>query len=311
MDFQFTKLPVEARLEAPPPARLPTTWEANLVSAGLLIWVLVISVVLAALLDFAAALVTAQLLILVPVLAWAILRNLPLRETFRLRPVSAGTALASMLIGIAAWPIVSAAATLLEKPLDLIGPYPPSPAPVGVLQYLAYAVTFVIVAPLTEEPIYRGFVLRAGLRRGTWAGILLSGFLFGLVHSQIAALLPITFLGILFGVLSHRSGSIYNTVLAHACYNLVPTVFFLIPSLQGIPDEAIYAAALAAIPMLALLLWIFLRTHPDRSAENPPPEAFSALWTVLTLAVVVGLFLMMAGLEIFLRLSPNLVGGSM
>jgi membrane protease YdiL (CAAX protease family) len=311
MDFPIPELPEEKHPEVPPPVRLPSTWEANLMSAGLLIWVLIVSIALALLLDFAAALVIAQLLILAPVLVWALLRNLPLRETFRLRPISIATALESMLIGAAAWPIISAAATLLEKPLNLIGPYPSNPAPSGILQYLAYAVTFVIIAPLTEEPIYRGFILRAGLRRGTWAGILLSGFLFGLVHSQIAALLPITFLGIVFGWLSHRSGSIYNTVLAHGCYNLVPTVFFLAPSIPEFPDWALYAAALAAVPVLALLLWLFRRTHPDRSADNPPREDSSILWTFLTLAVVVGLFLMMAGVEIWVRSSSIMTAGSM
>jgi membrane protease YdiL (CAAX protease family) len=296
-------------MEAQPSVRLPSTWEANLVAAGLLIWVLVVSALLAVFFNLAAVMVVAQLLVLLPVLIWVIARKLPLRETFRLGPVSAGTALGSMLVGFVSWPIVSAAATLLEKPLNLIGPYPSNPAPAGIWEYLAYALTFIIIAPLTEEPIYRGFILQAGLRRGTWTGILLSGFLFGLVHSQIAALLPITFLGIVFGVLGHRSGSIYNTILAHACYNLVPTVFFLVPSLQEIPDAVIYIAALIALPALALLLWIFLRSHPRPPVENPPREASSVLWPILTLGVAVALFCMMAGLEILLRISPNLTGG--
>jgi hypothetical protein len=199
----------------------------------------------------------------------------------------------------------------MEKPLNLIGPYPPSPVPSGIIESILYAATFIIVAPLTEEPIYRGFILRAWLRRGTLAGILLSGFLFGLVHSQIAALLPITFLGIVLGVLSHRSGSIVNTILAHAAYNVVPTFFFIIPTLQNIPDGALYAAAIMALPILVLLLRVFLRAHPDRSAENPPRESSSVLWPILTLGVAVALFCMMAGLEIFLRLSPNLVEGKL
>ena len=298
-------------MEPQPSVRLPFTWEANLVAAGLLIWVLLVSGVLAVFFDIAIVMIVAQILILLPVLIWVIVRKLPLRETFRLRPVSAGTALGSILIGFACWPIVSAAATLLEKPLNLLGPYPPSPMPAGVLQSVVYAVTFVLVAPLTEEPIYRGFILRAWLRRGTLAGILLSGFLFGLVHSQIAALLPITFLGIVLGVLSHRSGSIYNTILAHAAYNFIPTFFYLIPSLQEMPDGVIYIAGLAALPGLAILLWMFLRTHPAPPAENPPRETSSLLWPILTLGIVFGLFCMMAGLEIILRLSPSLIEGKL
>ncbi len=298
-------------MEQQPPVRLPFTWEANLMAAGVLIWVLVVSVVLTVFFDLAVVMIVGQMLIILPILVWVIARRLPLRETFRLRWIGARTALESMLIGFACWPVVSAAATLLEKPLNLIGPYPAGPAPQGILEYAVYAVTFVIIAPLTEEPIYRGFILRAGLRRGALAGILLSGFLFGLVHSQIAALLPITFLGIVLGVLSYRSGSIVNTILAHACYNLLPTVFYLFPSLQEIPDAAIYLAGLSAVPVVALLLWIFLKTHPAPPVENPPRETSSVLWPVLTLGIAVALFCMMAGLEIFLRLSPNLTEGKL
>jgi membrane protease YdiL (CAAX protease family) len=296
-------------MENQPSIRMPSTWEANLSAAGLLIWIVLVSGILALFLNIGLLMLAGQVLFIVPVLVWVIIRRLPLRDTFRLKPVSMGTAVGSILIGFTCWPIVAAAVTLLEKPLNLIGPYPPSPVPAGVLESVLYALTFIVVAPLTEEPIYRGFILRAWLRRGTLAGILLSGFLFGLVHSQIAALLPITFLGIVLGMLSHRSGSIVNTILAHAAYNILPTFFYLIPSLQNIPDGMLYTAGIIALPILGLLLSVFLRTHPDRSAENPPRESSSLLWPIVTLGIAIGLFCMMAGLEIFLRLSPDLVEG--
>jgi membrane protease YdiL (CAAX protease family) len=287
------------------PVRLPYSWEANLVAAGLLIWVLAVTVALTLLFNLATVLVVAQLLIIVPVVGWVLLRRLPLRETFRLRGVSIGTVLQSALIGFASWPIVSAAATLIDKPLNIIGPYPSTPSPVGWLEAAAYAVTFVVIAPLTEEPIYRGFILRGWLRRGVWTGIVVSGFLFGLVHSQIAATVPIALLGIILAWMSYRSGSIVNTIVAHACYNLIPTVFYVLPSLQIVSETAIYIAALIALPILALFLWWYHRTHPRAPIEDPAPETGSELWPILTLGAAVGLFCFMALVELLLRAFPN------
>ncbi|MBN1439275.1 MAG: CPBP family intramembrane metalloprotease [Anaerolineales bacterium] len=72
--------------------------------------------------------------------------------------------------------------------------------PSDAWQPAAYAPACVIVAPLMEEPVCRGFILRAWMRRGVLAGVLLPGLPFGLVHSQIAGLLPPAFPGIVLGV---------------------------------------------------------------------------------------------------------------
>jgi membrane protease YdiL (CAAX protease family) len=291
-------------------ARLPFSWEANLAAAGLLLWVLGVSVALTFLLPLAVVLVVAQSLVIVPILGWVLLRGLPLRETFRLRPVGFRTVILSALIGMAGWPIISAAATLLDKPLNRIGPYPATPAPSGWVEAAAYAVTFLLIAPLTEEPIYRGFILRGWLRRGAWTGIVVSGFLFGLVHSQIAATVPIAALGIILAWMSYRSGSIWNTVVAHGFYNLAPTVFYVFPALQqNLSDLGIYIAAVIAIPLLGLLLWLYHRAHPRAPIEDPTPETGSELWPILTLIPAIGLFGFMALIELLLRAFPGGFGG--
>jgi membrane protease YdiL (CAAX protease family) len=296
--------------ESAKPARLPYSWEANLAAAGLLLWVLGVSVTLTFLLPLSLVLVVAQALVIVPVLGWVLLRGLPLRDTFRLRPVGFRTVILSALIGMTSWPIISAAATLLDKPLSRIGPYPATPAPSGWLEAAAYAVTFLLIAPLTEEPIYRGFVLRAWLRRGAWTGIVVSGFLFGLVHSQIAATVPIAFLGMILAWMSHRSGSIRNTIVAHAFYNLVPTLFYVLPAWQNyISDLAVYVAAVIAVPVLAGLLWLYRGLHPRPPIEDPAAETGSDWWPILTLLPAVALFGVMALVEVLLRAFPGGLGG--
>jgi membrane protease YdiL (CAAX protease family) len=293
-----------------PPTRIryPMTWEASLLVAGLLTMVLVLSAGAAALGLPVIPILSFQLLIIVPGLLWLAIRRLPLRATLRLHPIGWRMALWSALIGLVCWPAVAGMACLFDWMLSLIGPGPEFPWPTGLLESAVYALVFIVLAPITEEPIFRGFVLGAWLRRGTVPGLVLAGFLFALLHAQIALLVPLTLLGIALGLLAHRSGSIYSSVIAHACYNTIATVFVVIPPLRESPDWIFVAAGAIATPLAVLLLWVFARRYPGSTAEMPPREGFSWGWSALSLLVPLGVFGLTALLELVLRLSPDLAG---
>jgi membrane protease YdiL (CAAX protease family) len=288
-----------------PSIRYPATWEANLLAGSTLVMLIVSSGILSVFFTLSAVLMVGQLLVIVPALLWIAIRRLPLQATFRLYPIPARTVLWSILIGFACWPVVAGMATLLEKPLLLFGPYPAPPLPSHWVESVAYAITFIVLAPLTEEPIYRGFILQAWLRRGMWVGIVLSGFLFGLLHSQIAPLLPLTLWGIVLGLLAYRSGSVLSSIIAHASYNTVATLFVIAPSLQGTQEVVFIVAGIIALPIAALLVWLFLRRTPVSSTAIPPQESTSWWRPIVSLLAVLGLYGLMAASEIAMRLSPN------
>jgi len=91
-----------------------------------------------------------------------------------------------------------------------------------------------ILAPLAEEMVFRGAVLRTLLtlfnRRWHWAAIALSALIFALVHGNLAQGLHAFLLGLLLGWLFYRSGSIVpgvvlhwvNNTVAYVAYNLLP-----------------------------------------------------------------------------------------
>jgi hypothetical protein len=139
-----------------------------------------------------------------------------------------------------------------------------------------------------------------------WVGIGLSGFLFGLSHSQIAPLLPLTLLGMVLGLLAHRSQSVLSSIIAHASYNTTATLFVIVPSLQATQEVVFLVAGIIALPIAALLVWLFLRQTPVSSTAIPPQESTSWRRPIISLLVVLGLFGLMALLEIVTRLSPNL-----
>jgi membrane protease YdiL (CAAX protease family) len=87
---------------------------------------------------------------------------------------------------------------------------------------VALATTF--AAPLAEELVFRGYLhtlLRTWL--GGWPTILIVGILFGLMHGLDYAI-PITVLGVYFGWLRDRSGSLLASMCAHALHNGIVVV---------------------------------------------------------------------------------------
>lgn len=293
-------------MNSQPTIRYPATWEANLLAGSLLIFLIVSSGVLTVFFKLPAVLIVGQLLFVVPALVWIAIRRLPLKGVVQLHPISLGTVLWSVVLGLTCWMVVAGMSTLIEQLLAFIGPYPEIPLPKDQLEGAAYMFTFIVLAPLTEEPIYRGLILQAWLRRGIWVGIGVSSLLFGLLHSQIAPLLPLTLFGIVLGVLVQRSQSVLSSIFADASYNAAAVLFVIVPSLQATPDSTFMVAGAIALPITAFLVWFFIKQNPTPSNGMPPQETSSWLWPVITFLVVVSLFGLMAILEIVMRLNPNL-----
>ena len=87
----------------------------------------------------------------------------------------------------------------------------------------------VIVAPFAEEVFFRGFLFQGvAKRRGMWAGIGFSAFIFGLSHAgapESWLLLPaIGAIGAIFAWGFAKSGSIYPSLFAHVVFNSVSFV---------------------------------------------------------------------------------------
>lgn len=92
--------------------------------------------------------------------------------------------------------------------------FAPDANPVGALLAL------VIVAPLTEELICRGWVLRSLLpRMAAWKAIALSGVIFGLMHMNPWQFFYASVLGLILGWIYYRTRSLWLVVFLHAFNN--------------------------------------------------------------------------------------------
>jgi membrane protease YdiL (CAAX protease family) len=84
----------------------------------------------------------------------------------------------------------------------------------------AMFVAIAIAAPIVEELLFRGFLQNALTKYvPVWGAIILSSFLFSLVHLQPYAIPGLMSLSLAFGYLYHRTGSLRTNIVLHMANN--------------------------------------------------------------------------------------------
>lgn len=77
----------------------------------------------------------------------------------------------------------------------------------------------VIIAPICEEVLYRGVLLRSLEKYGKWFAIVISALVFGLMHANAAQFFVAVVIGLVFGYLALKY-SIKLTIVLHMMNNL-------------------------------------------------------------------------------------------
>jgi uncharacterized protein len=144
------------------------------------------------------------------------------------------------------------------------------------LQLFYYAVTIiavVIVAPITEEFIFRGVLMhRWAIKWGITASILLTSTVFALVHGDIF-ILPRLSLAIISAVAYCNTGLLSVSILLHAMNNLLVTLFTFVDLFDSDSQEfvitiqsLIYGIIYTLLPLP--VLFHFLK-WPDSISKLP------------------------------------------
>lgn len=96
----------------------------------------------------------------------------------------------------------------------------------GIWAILIAFASAAIISPIYEEVFYRGFLYRwFRVKCGVSAGILLSSFVFMLVHIPTYNTLPVNFLtGVIFSWTYEKTGSIYPGIIIHGVFNGIAVV---------------------------------------------------------------------------------------
>jgi len=83
-----------------------------------------------------------------------------------------------------------------------------------------FMLTGMVVAPLVEETVFRGYIF-AGFRKkyGWKVALLISSIGFALMHLQPSALFPTFILGAMLGYIYHKSNSLWPGIILHFLVN--------------------------------------------------------------------------------------------
>lgn len=124
---------------------------------------------------------------------------------------------------------------------------------------LVLAIYSIIIAPISEELIFRGVTMKYAVKTMPfWAANLMQAFLFGLFHANIIQGAYAFVVGLFCGYVCYKGGSLYLSILFHMMFNLWGT---FAPSFLNYSGNSIFlhiiifaAAACAAIAGISLYL---------------------------------------------------------
>ena len=143
-----------------------------------------------------------------------------------------------------------------------------------------------ILAPICEEWLCRGMVLRGLLSRGSRpvVAIGVSALFFALIHLNPWQAIPAFLLGCLFGYVYYRTGSLKLTMLMHCVNNSFAIICSRIPALSEMDswkdvlptvNWAVLLAASILLTALVVLAFRKVQTPDGRPAFDKVPSIFS------------------------------------
>ena len=174
-----------------------------------------------------------SLLLLSIVLSFLLLRTRNPLELFGLQGVSLPTNLKAACVGlVAALPLVYFIHSLC---LVLLGV---DAEPQPLIQFLAQHPSLedrllltgmaLVIAPVTEELIFRGYIFGVLCRYvGKWWALLISAMVFAAIHAHIPSLAGLFALAITLTLVYEGTGSLWAAILMHSLFNAITVVFTL------------------------------------------------------------------------------------
>ena len=127
-----------------------------------------------------------------------------------------------------------------------------------------------LLAPILEELLFRGAIqgcLQQTVKK-PWASIIIASLIFGIVHMNPAQI-PFAFLiGIMFGWLYYRTGSLLPGIVGHVLNNSVASLNMLIYDNATIEEQMESPTAMWMGAMVAIILFAITARWLNRALKN-------------------------------------------
>ena len=204
------------------------------------------------------------------------LTGIKLRPLFNTKGFSASFLLMGAVIAIGMNLLAIMVASLTETAFEelfglmLVAPDDNPPSMIYMIVDCVYAV---IIAPIIEEIVFRGFVLKNYSRYNVYTGIVLSGLFFGLMHGNFYQLIFTVPFGMALAYMTVKSNSILPAIFTHFLANAGVTAINLIGLHNEDLSDGIFVIWLTFFICVGLLmLFIGLATKSIRLPKNRKEE---------------------------------------
>ena len=142
----------------------------------------------------------------------------------------------------------------------------------GLTHTVMGAFTISVLAPLLEEVMFRGAIQGYMMRRmrAPWAAIIAAALVFGIFHMNPVQVVYATLLGVVFGWIYYRTGSLMSVIVGHVLTNTIATIMMLLlgPTDEKellneyMPSEAVIASEIFTFVFFgALSVYLAVKLH--------------------------------------------------
>ena len=249
-------------------------------------------------------LISGNLSLLLPFLLLVFVHRAPFQDILPFQPFHASITLPSLFIALAVSVIGYVASTMVSAFLSLFGvmpvmadfSFPEEPAAAFL-----FLLNITLIAPLTEEIVFRGVIMNILRRFGDCFALLISSLLFAFVHMNLVQMPNAFIMGLVIGYFTLCSGSLWTGVCIHVLNNSL--VLLLNGVLTGLSEDTQLLVMLAVygvylfLGLIALLM--LLKNHPNMfyirrsstlSTERKKYSTFFSSLTMVICLLILGLF---------------------
>lgn len=179
--------------------------------------------------------------------------------------------------------------------------------PTTVVELLTYYVVIALSAGICEEALFRGALMPSFEREGYIPALLLSSFLFALMHMSFLNLFGTFFLGLTIGLVVIKTGSLLAGVLYHILNNFFAVTYMYIYGISSMEASAepftIWGLLIFAIPAIVGTVFCLLKIQGKskvspllKNREGGVPRG----WFTWAMAFILIIFLFIAVLEMLI-----------
>ncbi len=206
-----------------------------------------------------ASLVMSQMLILVPVLLFAVVQKINIIKCLPYQKFRLSDVLLSLVFGYLLLPLIQ----LINMVSMTFTTNRIQESTIALSQYsfLVQLLLMAVTPAFVEEFVFRGMFFHSYRKNGVLPAAILSGAIFGIVHMNINQFLYACVLGFIFAMLVEATGSMYTSMAAHFAINSYSIIIMkLMPSAVEKNAEAgldaVPAAGMVAAVIMILVLAI-------------------------------------------------------